>query len=137
MLGKKAKASNLTITTITKKYVEGWFSRTVGKRGQPSGQNSFLAPYPSSEFQIDLFFINDLGPQKLNTCMVCVDNFSKYAVVVPLQGKDGEECAAGIIESLEQMRKAGLKKPKIIYTDDDRGFSSDALRLGIQRIIFT
>ena len=33
------------------------------------------------------------------------------------------------MESLEKMRLAGLKKPHMIYTDDERGFSSDDLKL--------
>ena len=55
--------------------------------------------------------------------------FIKYAVVIPMKGQTGPLCAAGIMESLEKMRLAGLKKPHIIYTDDERGFSSDDLKL--------
>jgi hypothetical protein len=122
------KASNIF---INKKYVEGWYSQNVGKRSQPTGQHSFVAPYPSFEFQIDSFFIKDkdFWEQKFDTGMVCVDIFSRYAVVVALEGKSGEDCASGIMESIEKMRLTGIKKPEIIYTDDDTGFSSDALKL--------
>jgi hypothetical protein len=70
-----------------------------------------------------------LGEQKFDTGIVCIDIFSRYAVVIPLEGKNGDDCASGILESIELMRKAGLKKPEIIYTDDDRGFSSDVLKI--------
>ena len=117
----------MTNSSITKKYVLDWLSRNIGKQSQPGGQTSFVAPYPSYEFQMDSVFINDLGPQKYKNGTVCIDIFSKYAVVIPMQGKTGPQCAAGIMESLEKMRLAGLKKPHILYTDE-QGFSSDDLK---------
>ena len=44
---EKAKESN---SSITMKYVMGWFSRNISKQRQASGQNRFVAPYPSYEF---------------------------------------------------------------------------------------
>ena len=56
--------------------------------------------------------------------MVCVDIFSKFAVAVPMISKDGDDCTAGILESIQKMGK----KPELLYTDGETGFDSYALR---------
>ena len=109
---------------ITLKYVKEWFSKNVGNKKQPGGTNSFVAPGAFYEFQIDLFFINDLEEQKFKVWMVCVDIFSKLAAVVPLMSKDTGDVAAGILESLNKMGR----KPQIIYTDDETALSSKAIK---------
>ena len=47
--------------------------------------------------------------------MLCVDIFTKYAVVVPIKCKKEDDIAAGILECMHKMGK----KPEIIYTDDE------------------
>ena len=47
--------------------------------------------------------------------MLCVDIFTRYAVVVPIRLKQDEDIAAGIIECMHKMGK----KPDILYTDDE------------------
>ncbi len=109
---------------ITLKYVQEWFTKNVGNKKQPGGSNSFVAPGAFYEFQIDLFFINDLEEQKFKVGMVCIDIFSKFAAVVPIMSKDTGDAAAGIIESLQKMGR----KPKILYTDDEAALSTSALK---------
>ena len=45
---------------ITLKYVQDWFSKTLEATKQPGGTNSFVAQEAYFEYQVDLFFINDL-----------------------------------------------------------------------------
>jgi hypothetical protein len=110
--------------TITIKDVQSWFSNNVSKTRQPNGSNSFVAPGPYYEYQMDLLFINDLKKQKFKSGLVCIDVFTKFAMVLPLQGKNGKDSAMGIIQAIHEMGH----KPKIVYTDGETGFDTHALR---------
>ncbi len=41
--------------SISIKYVTAWVNKSVGKKGQPRGTNSFVAPKAYYEYQFDLF----------------------------------------------------------------------------------
>ncbi len=56
--------------------------------------------------------------------MICVDIFSKFAAVVPMITKDGDDCTAAIFESIVKMGK----KPELLYTDGETGFDTYDLR---------
>ena len=73
------------INTRAITYVVTWFDKNVGKKGQPKGSNSFVAPHPYYEYQFDLCLINGLDEQQFTVGCVCIDVFSKYAAVVALQ----------------------------------------------------
>ena len=45
---------------------------------------------------------------------------SKYAVVVPIKGKETTDVVAGVMEALQKMGA----KPKMIYTDDEKAIAS-------------
>jgi hypothetical protein len=45
---------------ITLAYVKEWFGSNVLNRKHAKGMNSFVAPHPGYEYQIDLFFVADL-----------------------------------------------------------------------------
>ena len=109
---------------ITLKYVQEWFSKNVGNNKQPGGTNSFVAQAAFDEYQIDLFFINDLEKQKFKVGLVCIDIFSKFAAVIPIKSKDTGDVAAGVIEAIVKMGR----KPKMIYTDDEAAQSTTALK---------
>jgi hypothetical protein len=100
-------------------YVSGWFGGHVINRKQPGGRNSFVAPHPFYEFQIDLFWVADLQKQKFKVGCLCIDIFTKYATVVPIKSKKGPDVTAGMLQCLNEMKG----KPKILYTDDEKAFS--------------
>ena len=50
---------------------------------------------------------------------MCIDVLSKYAVVVPIKTKNGEDVLEATKEALGKMGK----KPKMIYTDDERAIA--------------
>ena len=50
--------------TIKMDDVKAWFVANVEQKTKYSGQNSYVAQKPYEEYQIDLFFINDLKNKK-------------------------------------------------------------------------
>ena len=89
--------------TITKSYVQGFFVGHVINRKQPPGRNSFVAPGPGYEYQVDLFCLSDLKNQKMKYGCVCIDMFIKYAWVVPIPSRLGPDMAFILIECLNNM----------------------------------
>jgi hypothetical protein len=144
--------------------------------------NSFVAPHPGYEYQMDLFFLADLDKvekpkkkkkkgepaeqepapprlrlrqktkapalaeppergdatedipgklhrQKFPLAVLCIDIFSKYAVVVPIVKKDVGSVAHGMIEAINTMKEeTGIDKPQIIYTDAEPAIDSKELQ---------
>ena len=110
--------------SITKEDVEEFFKKNVEVKRKPRGWNSFVAPYINHTYQIDIFFISkkDLKvKQKFRAGLVCIDVLSKYAVVVPVKKKETNSVINGTKKALE---KLGGKKPKMIYTDDEKAIAS-------------
>jgi hypothetical protein len=85
--------------------------------------HSFVAPLPHFEYQIDLCFFADLEDQTFKVGMICIDIFTKYAIVVPIKSKHEGDVAAGVLECMKKM----FKKPKIIYTDDEAALRLPAI----------
>ena len=110
--------------TITLNDVKEWFIKNVEQKKQLRGQNSFIAPYPFYEFQMDLFFINDLENQKFRVGMLMIDIFTKYMVVVPIKSKGEGDIASGMIEGLKKING----KPELLYTDDETALNTQAIQ---------
>ena len=110
--------------SITIDDVNEFFKKNVEAKRKPVGQNSFVAPHSAYEYQMDLFFINDLEDQKFKVGMIMIDVFDKFMHVVAIKGKKEEDLASGMIECLHKMGK----KPKIIYTDDEGALSKEAIQ---------
>ena len=91
--------------SITNEDVKKFFQEKVEQKKQIPGYNSFIAPYPTYEFQIDLFFITDVDNQTYKVGMILIDIFTKHMVVVPVTSKSEGDVAAGLIEGLNKMRK--------------------------------
>ena len=104
--------------------LKSFFKKRQSRKKQIQGYNSFIAPYPNYEFQIDLFFITDVDNQTYKVGMILIDIFTKYMVVVPIKSKSEGDVAAGLIEGLNKMGE----KPEIIYTDDEAALSSQAMQ---------
>ena len=109
--------------TITLNDVKEWFKNNVEQKKQLRGQNSFIAPYPFFEFQMD-FFKNDLENQKFRVGMLMIDIFTKYMVVVPIKSKGEGDIASGMIEGLKKMNG----KPELLYTDDETALNTQAIQ---------
>ena len=81
------------------------FRKNVEQKRKPVGSNSFVAPRSSYEYQMDLFFIDDLKDQKFRVGMLMIDIFEKFMHVVAIKGKKEEDLASGMIECLNMMGK--------------------------------
>ena len=110
--------------SITMPDINKIFKKNVEQKRRPVGTNSFVAPHSAYEYQIDLFFINDMENQKFRVGMLTIDVFDKFMHVVPIKGKTEEDLASDIIESLHKMGK----KPKIVYTDDEGALSKESIQ---------
>ena len=110
------------------KDVEEFFRKNVEIKAKPRGYNSFILPHNNHTYQIYLIFVGYYdfeGEQKFRGGLVCIDVLSKYAVVVRIKTKNGED----VLEATkEPLRKMG-KKPKMIYTDDERAIAGEDLKI--------
>ena len=104
--------------------IEEFFRKNVEQKKQLRGFNSFVSPHPYYEFQVDLFFINDLEKQNYRVGMIIIDTFSRYMVIIPIKSKGEGDVAAGLIEGLNKFEK----RPQIIYSDDEKALSTDAIQ---------
>ena len=50
-------------------------------------------------------FFSDFEDTKFEQGLVCIDVFTKYAVVVPTKSKTEDDVAAGILECMHNMGK--------------------------------
>ena len=80
--------------------VKQWFDKSFTRKTNLKGFNSFIANYPFQEFQMDLFFINDLENQEFTTGLLAIDIFTKFITVVPLKSKLADDVLTGIKEAL-------------------------------------
>ena len=110
--------------SITMDDINEFFRKNVEQKRRPVGTNSFVAPHSAYEYQIDLFFINDMENQKFRVGMLTIDVFDKFMHVVPISGKTEEDLASGITECIHKMGK----KPKIVYTDDEGALSKESIQ---------
>ena len=103
--------------------VEKFFKENVEVKRKPRGNNSFIAPHNHHTYQMDLFFMGQYDfddEQKYRGGIAMIDVLSKYAVVVPIGGRTPPDTIEATKEALKKMGK----KPKILYTDDERGIAS-------------
>ena len=101
--------------SITLNDVKEWFQKNIEQKKQLRGKHSFIAPHPYFEFQLDLFFINDIPNQKFKVGMVLIDIFTRYSTVIPIKSKQPPDILAGVMEGMQKMKG----KPEIIYSDEE------------------
>ena len=97
--------------------------KNVEVKAKQRGYNSFAAPSNNHTYQVDLFFMGyyDFDEHKFRGGLVAIDVLSKYAVVIPIKTKNGEDVLEATKEALGKMGK----KPKMIYTDDERAIAGE------------
>ena len=81
-LFKEAKKINKDITLA---YVRSWYNYINETKPQLKGTNSYIAPQPNWEYQVDLFFLPEQPTPNLGLAMIAI--YTKYAAVVPLKSK--------------------------------------------------
>ena len=116
---KDAREKDKTIKTSD---IEEFFKKNVEIKAKQRGFNSFTAPHNNYSYQIDLFFMGYYDfdeEQQYRGGLVCIDVLSKYCVVIPIVSKNEPDVIEATKKALEKMGK----KPKIIYTDDERAIA--------------
>ena len=118
------KAARKVDKTIKLDDVKAWFVANVEQKTKYSGQNSYVAQKPYEEYQVDLFYINDLKNQKEKVRMLMVDIFTKFMVVIPLGGKDTGDVASGLLEGFQKMGH----KPEVVYADNETALGAASIQ---------
>ena len=124
--------------TITLKDVQAWREKFIPRKAPLRGFNSYVAPGPKHQFQVDLFMYKFEQPNapvlKQQTGrkytanvnqygLLAVDSFTKYTHVVPIDRKKQKSWR----EALEQIF-AKMGKPKQIYSDPDSSLLGNQLK---------
>ena len=139
-LYEKAKKDDMGVSLD---YVKNWMRNQPNKqRRNYKNYNSYSAPFPKYEFQIDIMdmisIMKDIGidvDDQPRYGLVCIDIFSKKSHVVPMENKDGDTVYSAFMECLKV-----LGQPLSIYTDEEGSFKSRKLQdffkgEGIEHII--
>ena len=104
--------------------------------------NSYTAPYPKYEFQIDLMIMTSLLRNVKNEIknqptfgLVCIDIFSKKCHIVPMENNDTDDVYDAVMECFKV-----LGQPLSVYSDDEGALNSKKLQAyfkgeGIEHII--
>lgn len=116
---------------ITLDMVSKWMKAQSNK--QVSGYknyNSYNAPFPKYEFQIDIMVLSsllrDVGStikNQLNMGLVCIDIFSKKCHIVPIENKDTDTVYNAVLQCFQV-----LGQPLSIYSDDEGALNSKKLQ---------
>jgi hypothetical protein len=107
--------------------VRTWFAKNIGVKRNLRGYNSFIADRCYEEYQMDLFFFQDLekeSGQKQPSALLMVDIFSKYCVVVPTKTKQPDD----VLEAIKECIKDHQAKPESIYSDEEGAFVSNKVQ---------
>ena len=92
-------------------HINEFCRKNVEQERKPVGQNSFAAPHSAYEYQMDLFFTNELDEQTFKVGVLMIDAFDKFMHIVPIKSKQEGDVASGMIECLH---KIGKKRPNFI-----------------------
>ena len=125
--------------TITLKDVQAWREKYIPRKAPLRGFNSYVAPGPKHQFQVDLFeyttkqpkypVLKLQGPGKKQSGgiykygLLAVDSFTKYTHVVPVDRK----LQSSWRKALEDIF-AKMGKPKQIYSDPDSSLLGNQLK---------
>ena len=101
--------------TITYDDVKKWFDKSFVRKTNLGGFNSYVAQHPNEEYQMDLFFINDLENQEYKIGLLIVDIFCKYLTVIPVKTKQTND----LLNAIQQGFNNIGKKPEVVYSDDE------------------
>ena len=96
-------------SSIKMSDVEEFFRKNVEVKAKQRGYNSFTAPSNNHTYQVDLFFMGYYDfdeEQKFRGGLVAIDVLSKYAVVIPIKTKNGEDVLEATKEALGKWVKS-------------------------------
>ena len=123
-LYKQAKEDNIDISL---EYVKNWIKKQPNKQRKGyKGYNSYKAPFPRSQYQIDIMDMSYLKQSNqpryalvVIYIYIYIYIFSKYGDVQPMNNKDSNSVYEALLNSFKIM-----KYPMSIYSDDDSAFKA-------------
>jgi hypothetical protein len=149
---KKAKQKN---NSITYKNVQDWFFWNVNNDAKSGINNRFINNRAYQEYQIDLIFFGKESKSKKDEdddddddddededadedkkakpgeykklALSMIDIFSKFAVVIPMESKEGPAVSSAVLEGIKKMNPN--KNPDMIYCDNDTLFRTTLVQL--------
>lgn len=126
--------------SITLDDVRNWRLENANMERRPSKFNTWVGNRARDEYQVDLFFFEDLKPreqgeklrEEFNAGLLMVDTFSKKLAVVPIPDKTQTTLQKALLEGFREMGG----KPGMIYTDAEGALTSREMQewLSHQRI---
>ena len=114
---------------ITLDMVSQWIKPQPNKQTRNyKNYNSYTAPYPKYEFQIDLMIMTSLlrDVKKKNQPtlgLVCIDIFSKKCHIVLMENNDTDDVHDAVMECFKV-----LGQPLSVYSDDEGALNSKKLQ---------
>ena len=139
-LYEKAKKVDVGITLA---FVSSWLKSQPNKQTRSyKNYNSYTAPFPKYEFQIDLMLMTSLlrdvkskVENQLTYGLVCIDIFSKKCHIVPMKTNGTDDVYNAVMECFKV-----LGQPLSIYSDHEGALNSKKLQdffkgEGIEHII--
>ena len=116
---------------FTLDYVSKWLKSQPNKQTRNyKNYNSYTAPFPKYEFQIDLMvmssLLNDVGvdvKSQPKFGFVCIDIFSKKCHIVPMESNDIDTFFNAMLEWFKV-----LGYPLSIYSDDEGALNSKKIQ---------
>ena len=84
--------------------------------------NSYISPGPMYELEVDLVDFTEKAKQNdgFRYGLVAIDNFTKFAWVVPMKGKKAYNC----IEAMKEIIEKFGGPPKQLYSDQEGAFET-------------
>ena len=89
--------------TITLQDIVKWKNNNTERKTQLKGYNSFIPKEAYDEYQVALFFMNDLPDQDYKVGLLMVDVFTKHTEVIPLEDKSEGSILSGLMEGFNKM----------------------------------
>ena len=127
-LYEKAKKIDVGITLA---FVSSWLKSQPNKQTRSyKNYNSYTAPFPKYEFQIDLMLMTSLlrdvkskVKNQLTYGLVCIDIFSKKCHIIPMKTNGTDDVYNAVIECFKV-----LGQPLSIYSDHEGTLNSKKLQ---------
>ena len=127
-LYEQAKEKGLVITL---QEVKDWVKKqSINQRKDYKNYNSYSPPYARAVFSTDIMDMISLmkdtdtfKEEYKRYALVCIDNFSKKAHIVPMENRDGMTVYDAFMECFKV-----LGFPNSIYSDDEGSFKSNKLQ---------
>ena len=136
--------------SITLDEVKAWRRENTNMERRPAKFNSWVGHRAREEYQVDLFFFEDLKPrvqeeqpsssttkrprlvkvrEEFNAGVLVVDTFSKRLAVVPVPDKSGRTLQGALTRAFDELGG----KPGMIYSDAESALTSGEMQEWIKR----